>query len=64
MAGKEEKGADDKPPEAHDPVRDGHDQETTITEVLPDIDKKIALDGSISTVFVSGKDSGYYCRRN
>jgi hypothetical protein len=55
IAGKEEKGADDKAMEAHDPVRGDHDQETIITEVLPDIDKKIALDGSISTVFVSGK---------
>ena len=28
-----------------DPVRDAHYQDTTIAEVLPDIDKKIALDG-------------------
>ena len=56
--GKEEKRADNKQPEVSEPVRDAHYQETMIAEVLPDIDKKIALDGSIPAAFVSGKIPG------
>jgi hypothetical protein len=56
--GKEEEKADDKQPEVPEPVRDAHYQDTTIAEVLPDIEKKIALDGSIPAVFVSGKIPG------
>ena len=51
-----DKTGEDKKPEDHDPTPNAHSRETTQTpgEILPQVDKKIALDGSISKRFISG----------
>jgi len=53
-----EKTGEDKTPEAQGPPFGTHIQETGTPEILPTIDKKIALDGSITVSFVSGKFPG------
>ena len=47
-------------PEDHDPTPDAHSREITLAsrEILPTVDKKIALDGSISMRFISGDVPG------
>jgi hypothetical protein len=51
-----EKTGEDKNPEDHDPTPNAHSREITLAsgEILPTVDKKIALDGSISMRFISG----------
>jgi len=55
-----EKMYEGKKPGDFDPTPDANFRETTQTpgEILPTIDKKIALDGSISTRFISGDVTG------
>ena len=55
-----EKTYEDKKSGDFDPTPDANFRETTQTpgEILPTIDKKIALDGSISTRFISGDVPG------
>jgi hypothetical protein len=57
--GREKTGGDKKPGD-RDPTPNTHFRETTQTpgENLPAVDKKIALDGSISTRFISGDVPG------
>jgi hypothetical protein len=51
-----DKTGKNKKPEDHDPTPNAHSQETTLipAEILSIVDKKIALDGSISKRFISG----------
>jgi hypothetical protein len=53
-----EKIGDDKKPEAQGPPFGTPIQETGTPEILPTVDKKIALDGSITMSFVSGEFRG------
>jgi hypothetical protein len=57
--GREKTGGDKKPGD-HDPTPNAHFREATQTpeENLPAVDNKIALDGSISTRFISGDVPG------
>ena len=51
-----DKTGEDKTPEEHDPTPIAHAGEIIYSpeEILPEVDKKIALDGSISMRFISG----------
>jgi hypothetical protein len=55
-----EKTGEDKKPEDYDPTPNAHSREITLVsrEILPTVDKKIALDGSISMRFISGDVPG------
>jgi hypothetical protein len=57
--GREKTGEEIKP-EDHDPAPDAHSREITLAsrEILPTVDKKIALDGSISMRFIPGDVPG------
>jgi hypothetical protein len=51
-----DKTVENRTPEDHDPTPDAHSREVTQTpgEILPEVDKKIALDGSISMRLIAG----------
>jgi hypothetical protein len=55
-----EKTGEDKKPEDKVPTPNAHSREITLAsrEILPTVDKKIALDGSISLRFISGDVPG------